>query len=87
MKRLTAFPSRFLSLILFLGLFVAIGSPASARASSSEVRHTSSAQVTPVFGEWFESINLNGTSNRRTVVRVAALGMALALFIMFRSKH
>ena len=87
MKRLTAFPSRFYSLILLLTLFVAIGSPSSARAGSIEVSHTPSARVTPVFGEWFESINLNGTSNRRTVVRVAALGMALALFIMFRSKH
>jgi hypothetical protein len=40
-----------------------------------------------MYGEWFEGVNLGRPSNRRTVVRIAAIGMALALVIMFRSKH
>jgi hypothetical protein len=43
--------------------------------------------VSPVYAEWLSNVNVGRPSNRTTVIRIAALGMALALFIMYYKKH
>jgi hypothetical protein len=68
-------PRLVLVLILFFGLTPNI-------PASSSQPHSS-----PVFAEWLSNVNIGRPSNRTTVIRIAALGMALALFIMYYKKH
>jgi hypothetical protein len=88
MSFLPAFSSRLLfPLLLLLTLTVELAVPPRAIAHAIKPRRNATTTAGPVFGEWLEGVNLGRPSDRRTVVRVAAIGMALALFIMFRSKH
>jgi hypothetical protein len=74
-----------LPLLVVLLLAVIVTDPA--RAAATESRRPASTTSGPVFGEWLEGVSIGRPSDRRTVVRIAALGMALAMFIMFRNKH
>ena len=67
-----------LHFLLVVLLLAGLARPARASAPSPS---------SPLYAEWLENVNIGRPSNRTTVVRIAALGMALALFIMFRSKH
>jgi hypothetical protein len=71
-----------LSLVLLLGLTKPV---AAASWAPHESRRVTAAR--PLLGEWFEGVKVGGTTSRRSVVRITALCMALALFIMYRSKH
>jgi hypothetical protein len=70
-------PRLVLVLMLFLGLTMNLSAaPASPRQHSE-----------PVFAEWLSGVNVGRPSNRTTVVRIAGMAMALALFIMYYKKH
>lgn len=70
-----------LPLLLALVLFAALAAPVGAAEPKPR---TPPRTLT---AEWFKGVNIGRPSNRTTVVRITAVAMALALFIMFRSKH
>lgn len=67
--------------VLVLILLLGLSGNLSASAAAPQPRSS------PLFAEWLENISVGRPSNRTTVIRIAALGMALALFIMYYKKH
>jgi hypothetical protein len=73
-----------LCLILVLVLFLAFSASLSASPLSTDSQSQPASQgYTVCLGFSFSGVS----TNRTTVVRLAALGMFLALVIMYRSKH
>jgi len=68
---------------LFLALLLLFALTADVSASPSPAR---SHLVAPQ-AAWFDFMPETGRPTRTTVIRVAAVGMVLALFIMYRNKH
>ena len=68
---------------LFLAILLLFAFTADSPASPPPAR---SRLVAPRAG-WFDFVPDVGRPTRTTVIRVAAVGMVLALFIMYRNKH
>jgi hypothetical protein len=82
MKPAPSVLSRFLvAAVLLLGLAAPVA--AAPQAKSPPAVSASG----PVLAEWFEWMKVGGATSRRSVVRIAAMCMALGLFIMYRNKH
>ncbi len=72
--------SSLLRVALVALLFLALSGPA-------EAAPVAPAATAPIAG-WFDWVPVgSGGVTRTTVVRIACLGMILALFIMYRNKH
>jgi hypothetical protein len=71
---------------LLYALLLALGLSTNLAAAPSHAVPPSS-QPAMVHAEWFDFVPVNSRPSRTTVVRVTALAMAFALFIMLRSKH
>ena len=68
---------------LLLAIFLCLALSADAAAAPGPARPRLAAPQ----AAWFEFMPDMGRPTRTSVIRIAAVGMALALFIMYRNKH
>jgi len=73
----------FLVLLLILILTPDLVARPASRASAGSF----GGSPPTVYAEWFDFVPVNSRPTRTTVIRITALAMVFALFIMYRTKH